>query len=233
MRPRRVIVRLHRWLALGLLLWVIVVSFTGAWLVVHDSIESWSHSGRFRATSGDVGPQSAIEAAQESLPSEASVYGLTTPRNGRGVYQVYAELYPPSVGDDTTDDEESSDVLPAYLTAFVDPGTGAVNGIRDEEEGLSWWFYRGHMYLWQDYGVFGVFDPETGWCRPDAEGAEPTGIHGVVCDVIPDGMDIVGWLAIGFIAVVMSGFYLWTGPACAVGSRRSSCVVGAASSRST
>ena len=75
MRPRRVIVRLHRWLALGLLLWLIVVSFTGSWLVVHDSIESWLHGDRFRATSGDVGPQAAVEAAQASLPPDASVYG--------------------------------------------------------------------------------------------------------------------------------------------------------------
>ena len=33
-----------------------------------------------------------------------------------------------------------------------------------------------------------------------------------MCDVIPDGMDMVGWLAIGFIAVVVSGFYLWYWP---------------------
>ncbi len=212
MRPRRVIVKLHRWLALGLLAWLIIVSFTGAWLVVHDSVESVLHSDRFRSTSGDVGPQAAFEAAQASLPAEATVYGLTTPRNGRGVYQVYAELYPPTTDDEGVSDDEASTALPAYLTAFVDPGTGEVNGVRDEEEGFSWWLYRGHMYLWQDYGMFGVFDPEDGWCRKDADGGEPTGVHGVVCDVIPDGMDMVGWLAIGFLAVIVSGFYLWYWP---------------------
>ena len=53
------------------------------------------------------------------------------------------------------------------------------------------------MYLWQDYGIFGVFDPETGWCRPDAAGDEPGGVKGVVCDVIPDGDDMIAWLGVG------------------------------------
>ncbi len=122
MRPRRVIVKLHRWLALGLFAWLIIVSFTGAWLVVHDSIESVLHSDRFRSTSGDVGPQAAFEAAQASLPAEATVYGLTTPRNGRGVYQVYAELYPPTIDDEVT---TTSEHRPARVPHGVRrPGNG-------------------------------------------------------------------------------------------------------------
>ena len=35
-----------------------------------------------------------------------------------------------------------------------------------DEVGLTPWLYRGHMYLWQDHGLFGVFDPADGWCRP-------------------------------------------------------------------
>ena len=68
------------------------------------------------------------------------------------------------------------------------------------------------MYLWQDQGIFGVFNPESGWCRLDANGAEPGGIKGVVCDVIPDGMDMVGWFGVGFIVILLSGFYLWYWP---------------------
>ena len=37
-------------------------------------------------------------------------------------------------------------------TVYVDPGTGTVNGTRNDEEGFTWWLYRGHMYLWQDHG---------------------------------------------------------------------------------
>ncbi len=68
------------------------------------------------------------------------------------------------------------------------------------------------MYLWQDWGPFGAFDPETGWCRADAEGIEPGGIKGVACDVLPDGMDMVGWLSVLFIVVLLTGFYVWYWP---------------------
>lgn len=68
------------------------------------------------------------------------------------------------------------------------------------------------MYLWQDNGIFGVFDAESGWCRKDAAGAEPGGIKGVACDVIPDGEDLVAWLAVAWIGVLFSGFYLWYWP---------------------
>ena len=60
-------------------------------------------------------------------------------------------------------------------------------------------------------GIFGVFDPDDGWCRA-VDGAEPGGVKGVVCDVIPDGMDLVGWLGVGFIVILLTGFYLWYWP---------------------
>ena len=54
--------------------------------------------------------------------------------------------------------------------------------MQNDEEGATHWLYRGHEHLWQDYGLFGAFDPETGWCRPNADGHEPGGAKGVVCD---------------------------------------------------
>jgi hypothetical protein len=69
------------------------------------------------------------------------------------VYLVYGEVPPP---EDAAETEE-----PGYVTAYVDPGSGTVNTVSDEEAGASWWLYRGHMYLWQDHGIGGVFDPET------------------------------------------------------------------------
>jgi uncharacterized iron-regulated membrane protein len=202
MRPRRTLVLVHRWLSLALLAWVVIVSLSGAYLVMHDGIEAVLHPGRYQSTEGDVGPQAAADAAATAMPADALVYGLTLPGNGRGVYQVYAEVPAP----------EGSLAEPSYLTAYVDPGTGSVNEVRDEEEGISWWIYRGHMYLWQDYGPFGVFDPDHGACRLDADGDEPGGAKGVVCDVLPAGDDIVAWFAVGFMAVLLSGFYLWYWP---------------------
>ncbi len=208
MRPRRTLVKVHRWLAIALMAWLVVISLTGAWLVSSDAIESWFHGDRYTSTSGDVGPQAALDAARATLPDDATIYGVVQPGNGRGVYQVGAEIPVPGAP------EPVGDALPAvdYKTVYVDPGTGTVNGTRNDEEGFTWWFYRGHMYLWQDYGIFGVFDPETGWCRPNAAGAEPGGVKGVVCDVIPDGEDMTAWLGVGFIVVLLVGFYLWYWP---------------------
>lgn len=202
MRPRRVVVLVHRWLSIALLAWLVVVSLTGAYLVMHDSIEARLHPDRYQATAGDVGPQSAADAAAAALPDGASVYGLTLPGNGRGVYQVYAEMAPP----------EGSLAEPTYLTAYVDPGSATVNQVRNEEEGLSWWMYRGHMYLWQDNGLFNVFDPDHGACRLDADGHEPGGAKGVVCDVLPAGDDLVAWFAVGLMVVILTGFYVWYWP---------------------
>jgi uncharacterized iron-regulated membrane protein len=206
MRPRRILVKAHRWLSLGLLAWIAVVSLTGAWLVAHHAVESWIDPGRYHSTSGDVGPQAALDAAKERLPEDASTYGLTLPRNGRGVYQVWGEL------DHEPAREGAGTPEPTYYRVYVDPGSGKVNRVQDEDAGITPWLYRGHMYLWQDHGVFGAFDPVSGWCRADAKGHEPGGVKGIACDVIPAGDDMVAWLAAGFIVVLLSGFYLWYWP---------------------
>jgi uncharacterized iron-regulated membrane protein len=187
---------------------LVVISLTGAWLVSNDAIESWLHGDRYASTDGDVGPQAALDAADDVLPDDATVYGVVMPRNGRGVYQVGAEI--PVPGAPKPKGDELAPV--EYKTVYVDPGTGTVNGARNEEEGFTWWLYRGHMYLWQDHGIFNVFDPDTGWCRPNAAGAEPGGVKGVVCDVIPDGEDMVAWFGVGWIVVLLVGFYLWYWP---------------------
>ena len=204
MRPRRVLVKVHRWLGIGLFAWIVVVGLTGAWLAVHHEVESWLDPGRYETTGGDLGPEAAVAAAREALPDDATVYGLTLPGNGRGVYHVYAEMPLPEGAAETE--------LPGYRTVYVDPGSAEVNTVQDEEAGATWWLYRGHMYLWQDNGLFGAFDPETGWCRTDADGHEPGGAKGVACDVLPDSTDLVGWLGAGFIVVLLSGFYLWYWP---------------------
>lgn len=200
MRPRRGLVKAHRWMSLGLLAWLVVVALTGTWLVESNQFEAWLHPGRFDTSAGDVGPDRAIAAAEAEMPDKAEAHGVTLPENARGVYQVYFETPDPQGGEDIT-----------YHTVYVDPGSAEVNSVVDDEAGITWWLYRGHMYLWQDHGIFGVFDPETGWCHA-VDGAEPGGLKGVVCDVIPDGMDLVGWFGVGFIAILVSGFYLWYWP---------------------
>jgi uncharacterized iron-regulated membrane protein len=207
MRPRRVLVKTHRWLSFVLMAWLVVISVTGAWLVVSDSVESWVHSERYATTSGDVGLQAATDAALAAAPEGSTVGYAQTQRNSRGVYKIALSV--PIEGVTVAEGEAPPE---EYLTFFVDPGSGEINDITNDEQGATIWLYRGHMYLWQDHGLFGVFDPGHGWCRLDAGGAEPGGVKGVVCDVIPDGADMVAWLAAGWMIVLFTGFYLWYWP---------------------
>ena len=184
--------------------WLVVVSLTGAWLVESNQLDAWLHPGLYDASAGDVGPDRAIEAADAAMPDAAHVYGLTLPANG-------PRRLPGGLRDRAPAARKGLEPTYTYHEVFVDPGNGDVNGITDDEAGFTWWLYRGHMYLWQDHGIFGVFDPDSGWCRA-VDGAEPGGVKGIVCDVIPDGMDMVGWFGVGFIVVLFTGFYLWYWP---------------------
>ena len=203
MRPRRTLVKVHRWLGILLFLWLCVIGLTGAWLVESSAFESWLHPARFEHTDGDVGEAAVLAAATEALPEGSSTYGLTEPSNGRGVYLVYGE------GPLAEDAPEGAE--PEYFAVYVDPGTGEVNGVQEESEGLTRWLYRGHEFLWQDQGVAAAFAPGSGWCRtPD--GGEPGGARGVACDVLPDGTDLIGWFAVLFLVLLGTGFYLWYWP---------------------
>jgi hypothetical protein len=203
-RVRKMLVSLHRWLSFVLLAWVIVISLTGAWLVFGDKFDSLFHSEWYHQSPGDVGPAVAIAAVSEELPDlkdGAYVYYEVMPTNGRGVYQV-----------SVAEPHDADGLVEKYFNFYVDPGTGEVNGMRDEEKGFTHWMYRGHEYMWQDHGIFGVFTPGTGWCAPNADGAEPGGAKGVVCDVIPDGLDMIAWLGGGLFFILISGFYIWYWP---------------------
>ncbi len=208
MRPRRLIVKTHRWLSFALLAWLVVISTTGAWLVVHDAVESWIQPDRYSTTPGDIGPQAAADSAAAVAGDAAEVTNVQMQRNSRGVYQVSMTV-PVDPAAPSADDEEAATEDRTY---FVDPGTGRVNDTATADAGATWWLYRGHMHLWQDTGVLGVFDADSGWCRANADVAEPGGLRGVVCDVIPDGDDMVAWFAVGWMVVLATGFYLWYWP---------------------
>ena len=208
MRPRQLVVKVHRWTSIALLAWLVIVSLTGAWLVFHNTFEGWLNPGRFDTAEGDVGPQAAVDTALAAAGDDAEMTFLTLPVNGRGVYQVFVEI--PVAG--APEPAEGEEPLHEHFTYFVDPGSGEITDRASETEGISWWLYRGHMYLWQDWGPFGAFDPETGWCTANADGVEPGGVTGVVCDVLPDGMDMVGWFGVLFIVVLLTGFYVWYWP---------------------
>jgi uncharacterized iron-regulated membrane protein len=202
MRARRWVVRAHRWTSLGLLAWLVVISITGAWLVERHAIDGWLNPGRYDTSTGAaIGIDEAVEGALAADGPDGRVVSVTMPHNGRGVYQVNVESEAP----ETVDGVETT-------IHYVDPVSGVVNDSAVTTEGFTWWLYRGHMFLWQDHGVFGVFDPRDGWCRLDAAGAEPGGARGVVCDVVPTGDDMVAWFAVAWMVTLVTGLYLWYWP---------------------
>ena len=193
MRPRRTLVKIHRWLSIIVLPWIAVVAVTGGVLVFDDGLNAWFRPELYDHGPGDEGAQAALDAGREVLPE--GELSITMPANGRGVYKVNVYVEPTEDG-----------IEERYLTAFVDPSTSEVNGVRDEYEGFTWWMYRGHMYLWQDHGIFGV-DAPGGWCERADGGAKR-----LACTLIPAGEDVVAWLGLGFLLIIGTGFYLWYWP---------------------
>ena len=159
MRPRRVLVKAHRWLAVGLMAWLVVVALTGAWLVESHQLDAWLHPGRFDVSAGDVGSGRGDRGGGSGDARLRPRLRRSPCRRTDAASTRWASR--PS----TTAAAKGLDPTYTYHTVFVDPGSGEVNGIADDEAGFTWWLYRGHMYLWQDHGIFGVFDPESGWCR--------------------------------------------------------------------
>ena len=211
MKPRGWLVRIHRWLSFTTLVWVLIVSITGAWLVFAPTFESWIHPDRYDATGGeDIGAQAAWDVVQEELTGEQYAYYLTLPVNSRGVYRIDTARPDPSGATYTEEGEEYP--VEIYESYFVDPGTGEVNDIANDGEGFTNWMLRGHIYLWQDNGIAGTFDQQTGWCRSGDDGHEPGGAKGVVCDVLPTGDDFVAWLGVAWIVIILTGFHIWYWP---------------------
>ena len=74
------------------------------------------------------------------------------------------------------------------------------------------------MYLWQDHGLFGVFDPERVVPRRTRT-ATSRGRGAWSCDVIPDGEDMVAGSPSGSSSCCSPASTSGTGRACAVGDR--------------
>jgi uncharacterized iron-regulated membrane protein len=145
LRPRRLLVRVHRWLSIGLTVWFVVVAATGLTLIFADRLNHVFRPELYRSSSGDAPLADAIRAAERAVPGSHATYVAPAATGGEGVDRVSLEI-----------PGEDEDAEPSYRLAFVDPGTAEVNGVRDEEAGFTWWMYRGHMYLWQDGGFLGL-----------------------------------------------------------------------------
>lgn len=129
MAQRGVGLRVHRWLSLALLAWILLESVTGAFLVFAPEIDRWWNRDQYNATPGDVGTDSAIDAARDARPGEP-VRFVIAPGTEGSMYAV-----------------ETVDEAGALHTVLVDPGTGDVTTSDLETPSLVRFAERLHFNL--------------------------------------------------------------------------------------
>ena len=142
MRPRKQLLKVHRWVGLFIGVWALLQGLTGALMTYGDQINAWSRPELYDRSDGDVGADDAFEAAQAAAPEGGRVGQLRLPAMEDGVY-VASVTFPETTFVDGRPVGEQR-----YI--YVDPGTGEVNGVRDPNEGFTHWIDRWHGALLQD-----------------------------------------------------------------------------------
>ena len=159
-----------------------------------------------RATSARRRPSTRPLAA---AGDDAEMTFLTLPGNGRGVYQVFVEIPVdgrPGAGRGRGAAPRALHVLRRSRQRRRSP-TGPARP-KASAGGCT----AATCTCGRTGARSGRSIPRPAGARADADGVEPGGVTGVVCDVLPDGMDMVGWLGVLFIVVLLTGFYVWYWP---------------------
>ena len=180
---RALMLKLHRWLSLGGLVWILIISLTGAVLVFAPQITARSRPELFRATPGDMGPQAMIDASIARFPEQdVAIDHISFPVDNRGVYVLHV-----TVSQRATAEQLATGATierdPRSWLVYLDPGTAEVRGARPEASGFIYWCKRGHYILWQDRGFLGI-----------------------------EGNDFAGLVALSMLFISLIGFYIWYFP---------------------
>jgi uncharacterized iron-regulated membrane protein len=68
---RSFVLKVHRWLSLGALVWILIISLTGVVLVFAPQITARAHPELFRSTPGEMkSPQEMVDAALAHFPDD-------------------------------------------------------------------------------------------------------------------------------------------------------------------
>jgi uncharacterized iron-regulated membrane protein len=181
---RSFVLKIHRWLSLGALIWILIISLTGVVLVFAPQITARSRPELFKATPGEMkSPQEMVDAALAHFPNDdVGIDDISFPVDNRGVYvldlRVSARPTPEQLASGA-----KLDLKTRLWIVYLDPATGQVNGTRKESEGFIYWCKRGHYILWQDNGLLGVA-----------------------------GDDLAGLVALAMLFITVTGFYIWYFP---------------------
>jgi uncharacterized iron-regulated membrane protein len=172
--------KIHRWLSLGGLVWILIISVTGSVLVFGPQITARSRPELFHATPGDKGPQAMIDASVAHFTEEdAAVDHISFPVDNRGVYVLHMKVNSRATAEQLATGAKIEVKTRSWLV-YLDPGTAKVNGAYREASGFIYWCKRGHYLLWQDNGFLGIA-----------------------------GDDLAGLVAVTMLAISLIGFYIW------------------------
>lgn len=178
---RSLMLKLHRWASLGGLVWILIVSLTGAVLVFGSQLEARSRPELFESTPGDKGPQAMVDAALAHFPDDdVAIDNISLPVDNRGVYVLHFTVTPRPTAEQLASGEQGEERVGRSWVVNLDPGTAEVNGARPEASGFIYWCKRGHYVLWQDGGFLGVA-----------------------------GDDLAGLVALAMLFLSLSGIYIW------------------------
>ena len=181
---RSFMLKIHRWLSLGALIWILIISLTGVVLVFAPQITARSRPELFKATPGEMkSPQEMVDAALAHFPDDdVAIDDISFPVDNRGVYvldlRVSARPTPEQLASGA-----KLDLKTRLWVVYIDPATGQINGTRKESEGFIYWCKRGHYILWQDKGFLGIA-----------------------------GDDLAGLVALSMLIITVIGFYIWYFP---------------------
>jgi uncharacterized iron-regulated membrane protein len=180
---RMLMLKIHRWLSLGGLVWILIISLTGSVLVFAPQITARSRPELFKATPGDKGPQAMVDAALARFPDDdVAIDHVSFPVDNRGAYVLHVTVTSRATAEQLAAGAKIERKSRSWLV-YLDPGTGAINGARPEASGFIYWAKRGHYILWQDKGFLGI-----------------------------DGDDLAGLVALSMLIISLLGFYIWYFP---------------------
>ncbi|HZI36779.1 MAG TPA: PepSY domain-containing protein, partial [Acidimicrobiia bacterium] len=176
--------KVHRWLSLGALIWILIISLTGVVLVFAPQITARARPELFKATPGEMkSPQEMVDAALAHFPNDdVAIDDISFPVDNRGVYVLDLRVSPRPTPEQLASGAKLNLKTRLWIV-YIDPATGQVNGTRRESEGFIYWCKRGHYILWQDNGFLGIA-----------------------------GDDLAGLVALAMFIITVTGFYIWYFP---------------------
>lgn len=176
-RPRVLMQRLHLWASLTLGLFLLVVTTSGVVALFELDLHRLSQPQLFHVTSGPdpVGLDEAKRTLHAAYPDYLVTDAVAKPATA---YLLYLE------GEDET-----------HLNAYVDPGTGRLNGVLEPTATLPGWFAHLHVTLLADKITFTYPEWVPGWVQ--------TLVGATLSDLL------LKLVAFALFVMVLTGGYLW------------------------